>query len=248
MKAVIHQPYFLPWLGYFAKLVYCDKFIVSDNDEFSKRKFIERTEIINSSGDKHWITLPIGERYKEKINTIHFDNLKFTERIFQNFHSAYSKARFFKETINPIQEIIYNSFRLNLKLVDINISIVGQVLELLELKKPEIIYSSNFNYIKDDTLRIINLIKQNNCSSLITGNGGSIELLDIEKINNSNINIYLQDYYKFHPEYYQTRRTKISFAKGLSIVDCIFNEGFQKTKDLLIDKNCEPKLYKKLNN
>lgn len=29
--AVIHRPYFLPWLGYFTKLVYADTFIVQDN-------------------------------------------------------------------------------------------------------------------------------------------------------------------------------------------------------------------------
>lgn len=245
MKAVIHQPYFIPWLGYFAKLVYCDKFIVSDNDEFSKWKYIERTEIINSSGDKHWVTIPVGERYKKKINTINFEDLNFTKRIFQNFHSAYSKARFFKESINPIEEIIYNSFSINTNLVDINVSIICQILELLKVKSPEIIYSSNFNYIQDDTLRIINLMKHNNCSSLITGNGGSLEQLDIQKLTNSNIGIYLQDYYKLHPTYYQTRRTKLGFAKGLSIVDCIFNEGLQKTKELLFDKNCEPILYNK---
>jgi hypothetical protein len=80
MKAVIHQPYFLPWMGYFSKLIYADKFIVLDNVEFSKRHFIDRVQVINSDGNLIWIGMNIGERYKIKCNEIIFDDIKRVEK------------------------------------------------------------------------------------------------------------------------------------------------------------------------
>ncbi|RYE59542.1 MAG: hypothetical protein EOP48_00565 [Sphingobacteriales bacterium] len=59
MTAVMHQPYFLPWMGYFSKLLYADKFIVLDDASFSKRKFIDRVQIINPSGELMWLGLEI---------------------------------------------------------------------------------------------------------------------------------------------------------------------------------------------
>jgi hypothetical protein len=49
MAAVIHQAYFLPWLGYFSKLAFADTFIVLDDVFFRKRFHHDRTEIVDTS-------------------------------------------------------------------------------------------------------------------------------------------------------------------------------------------------------
>jgi WbqC-like protein family len=244
MKAVIHQPYFLPWLGYFSKLVYADKFIVLDNVEFSKRHFIDRTQVINAEGELIWVGMNIGERYKVKCNEILFEDNKRIETIIKTFHSAYTKARHFKTTISYIENILTSSFSKSNRITDINLQIIVKLIELLELNRPDIILASQFEENQNATERVISLMQNNKCNTLITGSGGSLDKHDTDKINSVGIEIHLQDYYKLHPTYYQTRRTKLGFAKGLSIVDCIFNEGLQKTKELLFDKNCEPTIYK----
>jgi hypothetical protein len=244
MKAVIHQPYFLPWMGYFSKLVYADKFIVLDNVDFSKRHFIDRVQVINSDGELIWIGMNIGEKYKTKCSEIYFNDTTRIENIIKTFYSAYSKAKHFKDNIKQVEDIILKVFKGTTKITEINLQLIIGIMELLEFELPEIILASQFKEIEDATERVIFLLQQNNCDTLITGSGGSLDKHDTNQINAMNLNILLQDYYHLHPEYYQTRRTKLGFAKGLSIVDCIFNEGIPKTKSLLLDATCIPKLYK----
>lgn len=247
-RAVIHQPYFLPWMGYFSKLVYAEKFVVLDNVNFSKRHFIDRVQVINAEGEPIWLGMNIGEQYKVKCNEIQFNDKGRVENFIKTFYSAYSKARHFKDTINQIEKIIDSSFSQTIRITEINLLLITKIIELLDLKMPEIILASQFDYIEDATERVITLMNIINCDTLITGSGGSLDKHDTSKISEEGISIYLQDYFNLHPTYYQTRRTKLGFAKGLSIVDCIFNEGFQKTKELLFDKSCEPLLYNKLKN
>lgn len=243
MKAVIHQPYFIPWMGYFAKLVYADKFIVLDNVNFSKRHFIDRVQVINANGELIWIALNIGEKYKVKCNEITFIDHKRILTIIKTFHSAYTKARHFKENIDKIETILTNSFNATNKITEINLRIIIELMKMLEIKLPEIILASHYDEIEDATDRVISLMKLTSCDTLITGSGGSLNKHDSDKIVSNGIDIYLQDYFNLHPNYYQTRRTKLGFAKGLSIVDCIFNEGIQNTKSLLLDSNCKPQAY-----
>ena len=243
MKAVIHQPYFIPWMGYFSKLVYADKFIVLDNVRFSKRHFIDRVQIINASGELTWIGMNIWENYKKRCNEIYLKDKSIVENIIKIFYSAYSKAKYFKETIRQIENILHESFIFSEKITDINIHIIIKLMELLDIEVSEIVFASQYWDVEDATWRLIYLLQKNVCDTIITGNGGSLEKHNIWEINKSWFQIFVQDYYKLHPEYYQTRRTKIWFAKWLSILDCIFNEWLEKTKLLLLDQSCIPRIY-----
>lgn len=240
--AVIHQAYFLPWMGYFSKLVYADKFIVLDNIYFSKRKYIDRVQIINAQGNTMWIGLPIGQHFNEFCNKIHFSDRNAINKIIKNLYASYSKARHFKDNIQQIETILTECFNDSNILSEININIIRKLIQLLQLKTPEIIYSSQFQEVKDATERVIMLCKKSQCNALISGRGGLIKH-DFKKVVNSGISIYLQDYYNKHPTYYQTRRKQLGFAKGLSIIDCILNEGIAVTKSLIMDKKFKPIFY-----
>ena len=65
--AVVHQPYFFPWLGYLSKLCFCDIFVVLDNVYFTKRQYLDRTRIIDMHGDVSWLSLPTGQNFNRAI-------------------------------------------------------------------------------------------------------------------------------------------------------------------------------------
>lgn len=247
IKAVIHQPYFLPWMGYFSKLIYADKFIVLDNVFFSKRKYIDRVQMINTKGDTMWIGLPVGQHFEVACNKIHYSDKRAVNKIIKSFYASYSKARYFKQNIAQIEQALNDSFDNSDLLSDINISIIKKLLLIMELKIPQIIYCSQFPEISDATERIIMLCNETKCNALISGSEG-VEKHDYEKVINNGIDVYIQDYYNNHPMYYQTRRTKLGFAKGLSVIDCIFNEGIEKTKSLITNENFKPRSYKIIQN
>jgi len=97
--------------------------------------------------------------------------------------------------------------------------------------------------IKDATERLIMLCKETQCNALISGMEGLEKHNYFRKVRHNGIKLYLQDYYNKHPIYYQTRREQLGFAKGLSILDCIFNEGVEITKSLLTDNKYKPIYY-----
>ena len=230
-------------MGYFSKLVYADKFIVMDNVEFSKRHFIDRVQVVNSDGQLIWIGVPVGQHFKEKCTQITFSDPKAVEKMIKTLHSAYSKARHFKDNIQQIENILNDSFSASDKLTEINLEIIKRVIVLLELEMPEIILSSQFKEVVNATERVEMLLKETDCDTLITGSGGSLEKHDIDLLSKNGLNILFQDYFALHPTYYQTRRTRLGFAKGLSIVDCILNEGILQTKMMLTDTKYAPELY-----
>ncbi|MEW6675226.1 MAG: WbqC family protein, partial [Nitrospirota bacterium] len=58
MKIVsIHQPYFMPWLGYFDKIQRSDYFVFLDTVQFKKNEFQNRNRIRTSQGTL-WLTVP----------------------------------------------------------------------------------------------------------------------------------------------------------------------------------------------
>lgn len=61
MTIAIHQPNYLPWLGYFYKIYASDVFVFHDAVDFSKASFTKRCKIrkAKASSDAIWLSVPI---------------------------------------------------------------------------------------------------------------------------------------------------------------------------------------------
>jgi len=55
----IHQPNFLPWLGYFDKIARCDTFIALDDVQLVRGKSYTCRAKILSQGNELWLTVPV---------------------------------------------------------------------------------------------------------------------------------------------------------------------------------------------
>ena len=59
MKVVsIHQPAYLPWLGYFHKAMLSDVFVYLDTVQYEKNSFTNRNRILTKQGPI-WLTVPV---------------------------------------------------------------------------------------------------------------------------------------------------------------------------------------------
>ncbi len=58
MRVGIMQPYFLPYIGYFQLINLCDKFVIYDDIQFTKRGWINRNRIL-ADGEPRMFSLPI---------------------------------------------------------------------------------------------------------------------------------------------------------------------------------------------
>lgn len=102
MIVSIHQPHFLPWLGYFHRIAASDLHIALDHVQFEKNSFINRNKV-RTQKEWTWLTVPVwttgsfGDLAIDKLRIAeghnwrnkHWKTLKFNYRKAENF-DAYS--------------------------------------------------------------------------------------------------------------------------------------------------------------
>lgn len=248
MRATIHQPYFIPWLGYFSKLAFSDVFVVLDNAQFRKRYFYDRTRIVNMHGEIRWLSLPVGENYKKTCDEVFVKTTDYSypDSLLKTLGLSYAKSRHYDSEWEVLQNAITRPLNESRNLVEINVEIISNIAFLLDLPVPKIIYSSQIisNKYENPTDRIINICDLLGVDSVIIGGGKGLTLHDWHRVSESGVNVYLQDYLAVHPNYEQSRRKHSGFQAGLSIVDPILNVGRKTTKSYLLDSRYKPILFR----
>jgi len=184
-KIVIHQPDFLPWLGFFDKISRADKFIILDDVQFARRGWTHRDLIIIKK-EKKWLTVPTKKiNYYDKINKIEISyNADWINNHYNLIKEGYKNEKNFNNIIDEIMKIYNKKFDL---LIDLNIALLRFVMKKLKIKK-EIKLSSSFNLNYNSSEKIIELIKITNSNYYITGKP-SAKYLDEEKFKKNGIKI-----------------------------------------------------------
>src|SRR5262245_16608058 len=72
MKLAIHQPHYLPWLGYFAKWAAADLFVFLDTVQYEKNGWQNRNRIKTRDGAR-WLTVPVRARLGTPIRDVLVD-------------------------------------------------------------------------------------------------------------------------------------------------------------------------------
>ncbi|MGB2630330.1 MAG: WbqC family protein, partial [Candidatus Omnitrophota bacterium] len=75
MKVAIHQPQYLPWLGFFDKMDRADVFVLLDDVQYKKNEWQNRNKIRNVEGWQ-WLTVPVLHEFGQKISEVKIDNEK----------------------------------------------------------------------------------------------------------------------------------------------------------------------------
>ncbi|HET7086171.1 MAG TPA: WbqC family protein [Rhizomicrobium sp.] len=99
MIVSIHQPAYLPWLGYLDRIAQSDVFIFLDTVQFEKNSFTNRNRIKTANGPL-WLTVPvlsqghIGKRLQE----LRIDNRQdWRTKHLRSIEQNYRKAPYFAE-------------------------------------------------------------------------------------------------------------------------------------------------------
>src|SRR5688500_19365633 len=74
MKVAIHQPHFLPWLGYLHRMAQADVFVLLDHVQCERRNYQNRT-MVRMNDEPRWLTVPVVQiSQKERIVDKQVDN------------------------------------------------------------------------------------------------------------------------------------------------------------------------------
>ena len=213
----MHQPNYLPWLGYFYKMLKSDVFVLTDNCQYISGSYINRTRVKSARGVE-WMTIPIYSRGC-RFQTIRDARIvspvnSLTEQQ-TTLRLRYGKARWLDEYWPRLQRVYSRGFE---KLCDLNVAFIKEICSILEIKTG-IHLASEFPCGGTKTVRLVELCKAVNADTYLSGAGGR-NYQDEELFKAAGIELRYSDF--VHPCYEQRFGP---FVEGLSIVDLLFNCG-----------------------
>jgi hypothetical protein len=224
MNVAIHQPNFVPWLGYFDRMLRADLFVLLDHVQFERRNYQNRC-LIRCEDEGKWLTVPVVQlSQKEKIIDKRIDNPAdvngarwWGPNHFNTLRYAYRKAKHFDLYAPKLREILEARWE---KLVDLNIATLEFVREALEITTP-MVRSSTLPVDGQKSALLLAICRQVGATSFFGGMGGSREYLDKEAFAAADMGTVWQQF--SHPVYPQAGAAP--FMKGLSVLDLLFNCG-----------------------
>ncbi|MBM4065593.1 MAG: WbqC family protein [Planctomycetes bacterium] len=215
MIVAIHQPQYLPWIGYFDKLDRADVFVLLDNVQYKKNEWQNRNRIRTSQGWQ-WITVPVLYHYPEKIDAVKINNTTDWRRKHLNaLVYNYSKAPFFEEHRLFFEETFSCHWE---NLVEINVHILQYLNRALGINK-EIVLASSLALREEPTERLVDICKHVQADTYLSGKDGA-KYMNSDTFARANIQVTFQDFH--HPLYPQLYEP---FEPFMSIVDLLFNHG-----------------------
>lgn len=226
-SAVIHQPDFLSYLGFFHRLLHVDLYIALDCVQFvskTSKSWQHRDKIKTPQGEK-WLTLGI-----QKPST----NTKISEVLLSNSYDwrtdnlnlvkeNYRKAPYFNE-IFPYLASLY-SFKAA-KMMDFNLESIKMLMAMFDIKK-EIIMASSLAPVGKSNELLVDILLKAGCETYLSGVGAKDYYVQ-EPFEKAGVNVIWQDFK--HPVYPQQHGEFVPF---LSSIDLLFNCGIEKSRQIL---------------
>ena len=189
MIVTIHQPDFMPWMGYFYKWMQSDLLVIYDDAQFIKGGWQNRDKI-RINGEDKWLTVPVETSGKlgQNINEVQINYKRDWIKDHMNtFNAVFRKSKNFDHIFTLLQEIYVKRHS---SLFELNMDILNFIAGQLDIKVP-ILMSSSLNIQSSGTQKLIEILKAVDATSYLTGMG-SKEYMDESIMTDNNISVCYQ--------------------------------------------------------
>jgi hypothetical protein len=212
-----HQPAYLPWLGYFDKILKSDVFIFLDSVQFEKNSFSNRNKIKTPQG-AIWLTVPVrtkGHLHLSMTETGIDNTNDWRKNHLKSIFLNYKKAPRFEECYSKLEALYQKEYPF---LADLCWDhLMFWLAEMKVMKK--IVRSSQLALTGKKSELIEELCKDFRAAHYLSGALGK-QYLNEERFSEAGITIEYQQYE--HPVYEQLWG---DFLPNLSIVDFWMNSS-----------------------
>jgi hypothetical protein len=227
MKIGIMQPYFLPYIGYFALINAVEKFIYLDDVQYMRRGWVNRNrlKIVNKW---QYFTIPVKKNsLTSNINEVYItDDKKYIEKFKESIRHSYSKTPYYQEIIKLLYAFIIPGQNIS----EMNIQLTNEICDYLEIKTEMLISSQiNQNGEKKGAEKIVEICKIVNGDHYINPIGG-IKLYSKERFQKAEIKLNFFNANEIR--YFQGNH---EFIPNLSIVDLLMWNSKKDIQSFLND-------------
>ena len=219
MIIAIHQPNYLPYLGFFDKMKQSDIFVIYDDAQFNKEDFQHRNKIRIYHSWKY-LPVPVEKKHIPIRNIKIRNKLMIKETTWQETHlkeirDSYKDAPYYIPYEDRLEAIYTGKYD---KLIDLNMDIINFLKDAFSIKT-KIIFASELGFTSRSTERLVDITEALGGDVYLSGPAGR-NYLEVSLFENRGISVKFQDF--VHPIYKQRYD---GFIPNMSAIDALFNIG-----------------------
>jgi hypothetical protein len=212
VKVAIHQPHYLPWLGYFAKWAAADLFILLDIVQYEKNGWQNRNRIKTPDGPR-WLTVPVHARLGTSLSEITIDASRpWRARHLRAIEQAYARAPCLAAYRDELTQFYARSWT---HLAPLAVASATWLARALGITTPVRLASELGVTSADPTGRLVALCRATGADTYLAGTDGA-RYMDLAQFTSAGIGVLAQRYE--HPVYPQIHGEFVPFLSALDIL------------------------------
>jgi hypothetical protein len=220
MKAVILQPSYIPWRGYFDQIRQADLFIFYDDVQYDKHGWRNRNRIKTRQGPL-WLTIPVHGRGAPvsglPINQVEIDWTRdWSAKHWASLSQSYARAPYFKRYADQLEPFYHRKDSL---LADFTIELTICLARELGIAHTRFLRSSELSASGSKTARLIDLLTKAGADEYLSGPSAR-DYIEDDLFRQAGISLgYFGYNYPEYPQLYPP------YDPQVSILDLLFMTG-----------------------
>ena len=212
MRVAIHQPQYLPWLGYLAKWAAADLLVFLDTVQYEKNGWQNRNRIKTADGAR-WLTVPVRARLGTRISDVTLDvEQPWPARHLRVIERAYADAPYWGSLRDALVPLYTESWE---RLAPTAVASAQVLARAVGVTTPTRLASSLPVDDDDPTGRLVALCQAVGADTYLAGGHGA-RYIDGKRFDDAGIRVLYQTY--SHPVYAQQHGDFVPFLSALDLL------------------------------
>lgn len=219
MIVAVHQPNYLPWIGFFQKVASVDVFVILDSVQYPRGASVANRNRIKTANGEQLLTVPVsipkGSQGRISYADVQTAGVHWKKQHLKGIRMAYGRAPYFQR----YYRVLERAFADTTSLLEINLNFIYFCIKELEIRAHIKLLSQLPVRPGAKSELIVNICNEIGANSYLSGQGA-------RKYNDETLfeaNGIALTYQEFEcPVYAQLHG---EFVPNLSIIDLLFNCG-----------------------
>ncbi len=228
----IMQPYFFPYIGYYALIKYTDRFIFFDTPQYISHGWMNRNRILKQGGSWNYMTVPIKKTGRDTAikDILINDSEPWKEKIYGQLSVYKKKAPRYRETMEVVRAVLEKDY--GGSLCALNVASVREICDFLGIGREFDVYSQmnlEIEEVHAPDEWALNITKALNGNIYVNSPGG-MSFFSHEKYKENHIEL---KFLQVHLKPYVQRIGH--FEPGLSVIDVMMFNSVEDIREMLDD-------------
>jgi hypothetical protein len=212
VTVAIHQPHYLPWLGYLAKWAAADVFVFLDTVQYEKNGWQNRNRVKTATGPR-WLTVPVHARLGTPLAAVEVDRGQaWRSRHLRTIEDAYARAPHLAGHHEALRRLYATDWQ---RLAPLAVASAEWLARAMGVATPTRLASALGVEATDPSERLVAICRAVGADTYLAGRDGA-RYMDAERFAAAGIALRYQHYK--HPAYPQLHGEFVPFLSGLDLL------------------------------